>query len=156
MWEPSRPAHQHQRRKPVPGTPANALAELLTAITRRQHEHRQHTTDRLTAALDTGLLPAEPAEGLSARDLARTRIRLEHPVEIETGFPGGSRYRARRHEPRPAFDPVTTRLGERRRTKVVLVLAARFVLCRGPLGRPGRRRGAGSRRGADGGRLGWR
>ncbi|MFB6814376.1 ATP/GTP-binding protein [Streptomyces sp. NPDC056347] len=47
---------------PVPDTPADAVAELLTAITRRQHEHRQHTADRLTAVLDTGLLPAELTE----------------------------------------------------------------------------------------------
>ncbi|MER5710463.1 hypothetical protein [Streptomyces sp. NPDC002122] len=31
-------------------------------IARRQHEHRQHTADRLTAVLDTGLLPAELTE----------------------------------------------------------------------------------------------
>lgn len=43
-------------------TPADALAELLTAITRRQHEHRWRTADRLTAVLDTGLLPAELTE----------------------------------------------------------------------------------------------
>ncbi|MFJ3861544.1 hypothetical protein ACIPRL_35625 [Streptomyces sp. NPDC090085] len=47
---------------PAPDTPADALAELLTAIARRQHEHRQRTADRLTAVLDSGLLPAELAE----------------------------------------------------------------------------------------------
>lgn len=46
----------------APDTPADALAELLTAITRRQREHRQHTADRLTAVLDTGLLPDELTE----------------------------------------------------------------------------------------------
>ncbi|MER6218837.1 hypothetical protein ABT213_33010 [Streptomyces sp. NPDC001674] len=40
----------------------DALAELLTAITRRQHEHRRRTVDRLTEALDTGLLSAEMTE----------------------------------------------------------------------------------------------
>ncbi|MEU7154414.1 ATP/GTP-binding protein [Streptomyces sp. NPDC045456] len=40
-------------------TPADALAEVLTAIARRQHEHRERTAERLTAVLDTGLLPAE-------------------------------------------------------------------------------------------------
>ncbi|MFD5557643.1 ATP/GTP-binding protein [Streptomyces sp. NPDC127068] len=40
-------------------TAADALAELLTAIARRQHEHRQRTADRLTAVLDTGLLDNE-------------------------------------------------------------------------------------------------
>ncbi|MEU5902493.1 hypothetical protein [Streptomyces venezuelae] len=47
---------------PAPDTPADAVAELLTAITRRQHEHRQRTADRLTAVLETGLLPAELTE----------------------------------------------------------------------------------------------
>ncbi|MEU4360210.1 hypothetical protein [Streptomyces virginiae] len=44
---------------PAPDTPADAVAELLTAIARRQREHRQRTANRLTAVLDTGLLPAE-------------------------------------------------------------------------------------------------
>ncbi|MBM7169353.1 hypothetical protein JQK87_13200, partial [Streptomyces sp. G44] len=47
---------------PAPDTPADAVADLLTAITRRQHEHRQRTADRLTAVLETGLLPAELTE----------------------------------------------------------------------------------------------
>ncbi|WP_326615195.1 ATP/GTP-binding protein (plasmid) [Streptomyces scopuliridis] len=46
----------------APDTPADALAELLTAIARRQHEHRHRTADRLTAVLDTRLLPAELTE----------------------------------------------------------------------------------------------
>ncbi|MFI5987691.1 hypothetical protein ACIBEA_43390 [Streptomyces sp. NPDC051555] len=46
----------------APDTPADALAELLTAITRRQHEHRQRTVDRLTEVLDSGLLTAEVVE----------------------------------------------------------------------------------------------
>ncbi|MEO3978020.1 hypothetical protein AAFN69_29655 [Streptomyces sp. CAU 1734] len=40
-------------------TPADALAELLTAIDRRQHEHRARTAERITAVLDTGLLDGE-------------------------------------------------------------------------------------------------
>ncbi|MFE5097025.1 ATP/GTP-binding protein [Streptomyces sp. NPDC056638] len=47
---------------PAPDTPADAVAELLTAIARRQREHRQRTADRLTAVLDAGLLPAELTE----------------------------------------------------------------------------------------------
>ncbi|WP_406468951.1 transposase [Streptomyces sp. NBC_01594] len=57
-------------------------------------------------------------EELSEHDLARARVRLEHVMEIETGFRSGSRYWARPGEPRPAFDPVTTGVGERRRSKV--------------------------------------
>ncbi|MGP3691077.1 ATP/GTP-binding protein [Streptomyces sp. IBSNAI002] len=47
---------------PVPDTAADALAEVLTAITRRQHEHRQRTVDRLSAVLDSGLLSSELRE----------------------------------------------------------------------------------------------
>ncbi|MEV5138924.1 ATP/GTP-binding protein [Streptomyces syringium] len=46
----------------APDTPADALAELLTAITRRQHEHRQRTVERLSEVLDSGLLSAELTE----------------------------------------------------------------------------------------------
>ncbi|WP_030965920.1 hypothetical protein [Streptomyces sp. NRRL S-378] len=46
----------------APDTPADALAELITAITRRQHEHRQRTVDRLTEVLDSGLLSTEVTE----------------------------------------------------------------------------------------------
>jgi hypothetical protein len=60
VWEPLtvwEPLHAPGTPLPAPSSPADALAELLTAIVRRQHEHRQHTADRLTAVLDTGLLP---------------------------------------------------------------------------------------------------
>ncbi|MEU3774309.1 ATP/GTP-binding protein [Streptomyces sp. NPDC032472] len=67
----------------APDTPADAVAELLTAIVRRQREHRRLTADRLTAVLDSGLLPAELTEmalyyrakahkDLSQNDAART------------------------------------------------------------------------------------
>ncbi|MEW1637582.1 hypothetical protein AB0469_26365 [Streptomyces sp. NPDC093801] len=59
VWEPlALPAPPD----PAPDSPADAVAELLTAITRRQREHRQLTADRLTTVLDTGLLPAELTE----------------------------------------------------------------------------------------------
>ncbi|MDH6707393.1 putative negative regulator of RcsB-dependent stress response [Kitasatospora sp. MAA19] len=45
--------------EPAADTPADALAELLTAISRRQHEHRAQTARRLTAVLDGGLLSDE-------------------------------------------------------------------------------------------------
>ncbi|MEU1520378.1 ATP/GTP-binding protein [Streptomyces sp. NPDC005811] len=43
-------------------TAADALAELLSALARRQHEHRATTVTRLTGVLDTGLLPDELAD----------------------------------------------------------------------------------------------
>lgn len=47
---------------PATATPADALAELLATLARRQHEHRSRTAERLTAVLDTGLLHAGLAE----------------------------------------------------------------------------------------------
>ncbi|MFE7112870.1 ATP/GTP-binding protein [Streptomyces sp. NPDC057575] len=86
VWEPlTPPTTPADTSGGAPGpaldTPADALAELLTTLTRRQHEHR--TADRLTAVLDTGLLPAELTEmalyyrakaykDLSRNDAART------------------------------------------------------------------------------------
>ncbi|MFI9297577.1 ATP/GTP-binding protein [Streptomyces gardneri] len=46
----------------APATSADALAELLATLARRQHEHRSRTVERLTTVLDTDLLPAELAE----------------------------------------------------------------------------------------------
>ncbi|MFG2887590.1 ATP/GTP-binding protein [Streptomyces sp. NPDC048297] len=80
VWEPLTPPTATTE---APDTPADAVAELLTAITRRQHEHRQRTADRLTTVLDTGLLPDELTEmawyyrakahkDLSQNDAART------------------------------------------------------------------------------------
>ncbi|MFJ4569055.1 ATP/GTP-binding protein [Streptomyces caelestis] len=39
------------------GTPADALVELLSALARRQHEHRSRTAARLTTVIDSRLLP---------------------------------------------------------------------------------------------------
>ncbi|MFJ7209449.1 ATP/GTP-binding protein [Streptomyces sp. NPDC098789] len=58
VWEPlTLPADTG-----APDTAADALAELLTAITRRQHEHRRQTVERLSEVLNTGLLSAELTE----------------------------------------------------------------------------------------------
>ncbi|MFD9537558.1 ATP/GTP-binding protein [Streptomyces sp. NPDC060010] len=40
-------------------TAADALVETLSALFRRQHEHRTRTIERLTAVIDSGRLPAE-------------------------------------------------------------------------------------------------
>ncbi|MEU7088003.1 ATP/GTP-binding protein [Streptomyces achromogenes] len=65
IWEPltppTTPASAGGPHPPL-DTPADALAELLTAIARRQHEHRRRTIDRLITVLDTGLLPPELTE----------------------------------------------------------------------------------------------
>jgi transposase InsO family protein len=45
------------------------------------------------------------------------RLRVEHLLEAETGFRGGDPLNPAPGEPRPAYDPRTTTLGQRRRAK---------------------------------------
>ncbi|MCZ0983741.1 ATP/GTP-binding protein [Streptomyces diastatochromogenes] len=57
IWEPlDPPARSHHDSEP--STPADALVETLSALARRQREHRARTVQRLTAVIDSGLLPA--------------------------------------------------------------------------------------------------
>ncbi|MFE9298396.1 hypothetical protein [Streptomyces niveus] len=59
-------------------TAADVLVELLAALARRQHEHRERTAERLTAVVATGLLPADLHEmalyylAKAHRDLGRS------------------------------------------------------------------------------------
>lgn len=77
VWEPITPPASNN---PATGmeTAADALVELLSALARRQHEHRERTAERLTAVADTGLLPPELHEmalyylAKAQRDLGRT------------------------------------------------------------------------------------
>ncbi|GHE31223.1 hypothetical protein [Streptomyces hydrogenans] len=61
-----------------PETAADALAELLSTLARRQHEHRAITADRLTALTAAGLLPGDLQEmavyylAKAQRDLGRS------------------------------------------------------------------------------------
>ncbi|WP_189749483.1 ATP/GTP-binding protein [Streptomyces tendae] len=80
VWEPvAPPARQDQA---AVETPADALAELLSALSRRQHEHRARTADRLTGVIGTRLLPAELHEmavyylAKADRDLGRSDASL--------------------------------------------------------------------------------
>ncbi|MET7355043.1 hypothetical protein [Streptomyces mirabilis] len=59
VWEPVTPPAPGA---PAPGTPAGALVELLSTLTRRQYEHRARIVSRLTAVLDADLLPADQQE----------------------------------------------------------------------------------------------
>ncbi|MFD9289627.1 transposase [Streptomyces sp. NPDC060030] len=56
-------------------------------------------------------------DGLPEGERDRLRLRLEHLLEVETGFRSGSRYWARPGEPRAAYDPAVTTLTGRRRAK---------------------------------------
>ncbi|MFJ2598653.1 hypothetical protein [Streptomyces erythrochromogenes] len=71
---------------------------ILTAIARRQHEHRQRTADRLTAVLDSGLLPAELAEmGLYYRAKAYKDLSLNDAARagMQQVADSGGRYAPR-------------------------------------------------------------
>ncbi|MFD6876994.1 MULTISPECIES: ATP/GTP-binding protein [unclassified Streptomyces] len=57
VWEPL-PLPAHESGDGELATPADALAELLSTLARRQHEHRSVTASRLTRVIDSGRLPA--------------------------------------------------------------------------------------------------
>lgn len=77
VWEPLAPP---TRNDTVDGmtTAAHVLVELLAALARRQHEHRERTAERLTAVTATGLLPTDLHEmalyylAKAQRDLGRS------------------------------------------------------------------------------------
>jgi hypothetical protein len=86
VWEPVAP--------PTPAAPAadaglqtvaDALAELLSALARRQHEHRSVTADRLTALTTAGLLPAELQE-MAVYYLAKAQRDLGRSAESRRGM----------------------------------------------------------------------
>lgn len=57
-------------------------------------------------------------EDLTAEQLERTRMRLAHLLEVETGFRSGDAGQALPGEPRACYDPATSTLRQRRRAKV--------------------------------------
>ncbi|MBQ0867347.1 ATP/GTP-binding protein [Streptomyces sp. RK75] len=57
VWEPLAPPAREGASARLE-TAADALVETLSALARRQHEHRERTAARLAAVADTGLLPA--------------------------------------------------------------------------------------------------
>lgn len=82
-----------------------------------------HPDARPVSTPESPARPAAPGQPLSAKDLTphqltRARIRAEHVLEAATGFRDGSTDRARPGEPRAAYDPATTTIGQRRRAKV--------------------------------------
>ncbi|MDQ1013530.1 tetratricopeptide repeat protein [Streptomyces afghaniensis] len=54
VWEPLAPPDTDTT---ALDTAADALVELLSALARRQHQHRSHTVARLTTVIDSRLLP---------------------------------------------------------------------------------------------------
>ncbi|MEV5567935.1 tetratricopeptide repeat protein, partial [Streptomyces sp. NPDC052196] len=57
VWEPLAPPPAPD--SDVPDTAADALVDVLSALARRQHEHRDHTAARLTTVLNSRLLPPD-------------------------------------------------------------------------------------------------
>ncbi|MCF3105453.1 ATP/GTP-binding protein [Streptomyces roseoverticillatus] len=78
IWEPLAPPTPDEPDSSGMHTAADALVELLSALARRQHEHRERTADRLAAVIGTGLLPDELTEmatyylAKAQRDLGRS------------------------------------------------------------------------------------
>ncbi|MGW6511325.1 ATP/GTP-binding protein [Streptomyces niveus] len=77
VWEPLAPPARNDTTGGMT-TAADALLELLAALARRQHEHRERTAERLTAVVATGALPADLHEmalyylAKAQRDLGRS------------------------------------------------------------------------------------
>jgi len=62
-------------------------------------------------------------DDLTPAQQERLRLRVAHLLEVETGFRSGDPQRAPPGEPRPAYDPATTTLGQRRRAKLAELAA---------------------------------
>ncbi|MFD3621648.1 ATP/GTP-binding protein [Streptomyces sp. NPDC058676] len=89
VWEPLAPPAPQASAANTLQTASDALVETLSALARRQHEHRERTADRLAAVVDTGLLPADLNElavyylAKAQRDLGRTddsRRGMQHVI----------------------------------------------------------------------------
>ncbi|MFJ9613451.1 hypothetical protein [Streptomyces noursei] len=90
VWEPLAPPAPVDAADAPMGTAAETLVELLSTLARRQHEHRQHTADRLTAILQARLLPEDLTDmatyylAKAHRDLGQadaSRHGMQHVVE---------------------------------------------------------------------------
>ncbi|MFH8411275.1 ATP/GTP-binding protein [Streptomyces sp. NPDC018019] len=90
IWEPLAPPADGESAAAGLSTAADALVETLSALARRQHEHRERTAERLTTVIDTGLLPTELHEmavyyrAKAHRDLGRTadsRTGMQHVAD---------------------------------------------------------------------------
>ncbi|MFC8270345.1 hypothetical protein ACFUIZ_32190 [Streptomyces cinereoruber] len=88
VWEPVAPPAAAFRYDTAPGhltSPAEALAELLSALARRQHEHRSVTADRLTVLTRAGLLPDELQE-MAVYYLVKAQRDLGRSAESRRGM----------------------------------------------------------------------
>ncbi|MFI2292893.1 ATP/GTP-binding protein [Streptomyces niveus] len=90
VWEPLAPPARNDTDGGM-ATAADALVELLAALARRQHEHRERTAERLITVTSTGLLPADLHEmalyylAKAQRDLGRTEASRQGMQLVATG-----------------------------------------------------------------------
>jgi len=92
IWEPIAPhAAAEQPIHAALQTPAEALVETLSALARRQHEHRERTVERLGAVLDSRLLPEDLTDlaryyrAKALRDLGRSAESREGMRQVAAG-----------------------------------------------------------------------
>ncbi|WP_330319166.1 hypothetical protein [Streptomyces platensis] len=85
VWEPLTAAAHNDRPEDHLETAADALGEVLSALARRQHEHRERTADRLTAVVDTGRLPGELHE-MAVYYLAKAQRDLGRSADSQQGM----------------------------------------------------------------------
>ncbi|MEV7177798.1 ATP/GTP-binding protein [Kitasatospora sp. NPDC093679] len=86
VWEPLAPAATADPRGgQAPATAADALVELLSALARRQHEHRSRTVQRLSAVTAAGLLP-EDLQHMAVYYLAKAQRDLGHRADSRQGM----------------------------------------------------------------------
>ncbi|MFD9047833.1 ATP/GTP-binding protein [Streptomyces zaomyceticus] len=86
VWEPvAPPTPTSLRSSEGLETPADALAELLSALSRRQHEHRAVTADRLTVLTAAGILPGD-LQGVAVYYLAKAQRDLGRSAESRRGM----------------------------------------------------------------------
>ncbi|WP_327071869.1 ATP/GTP-binding protein [Kitasatospora sp. NBC_01302] len=91
IWEPLAPPTGEQPVPDSPRTPAEALVETLSTLTRRQHEHRERTVERLGAVLDSRLLPEDLTDlalyyqAKAQRDLGRSADSRQGMAQVAAG-----------------------------------------------------------------------
>ncbi|MEV7834378.1 hypothetical protein AB0P12_27690 [Streptomyces subrutilus] len=86
VWEPvAPPAHDRPEAGPGSATAADALAELLSTLARRQHEHRSRTAERLAALTAAGHRPGE-LQQMAVYYLAKAQRDLGRSADSRVGM----------------------------------------------------------------------
>ncbi|MCQ8194640.1 ATP/GTP-binding protein [Streptomyces rugosispiralis] len=85
IWEPLAPPAPNGPAATGLETAADALVETLSTLGRRQHEHRERTLDRLTAVIDSGLLPTDLHE-MAVYYQAKAQRDLGHSDDSRRGM----------------------------------------------------------------------